>query len=240
MAGPLSTSLRAAACVAAIAAGAGLIGCGGDDDAGPSAAVTGTTASPATTTAPRGATTTEATPGTGTTTEQVPPGGTTDATPPTGADPPSAVPPDVERRVFPNVVPLKRVPQTADRDADATTRRIAERWFSLVRQGKDAQAGALMANGSRFANVAVALLPDRAARTEAAESLPCGAVPTAVGGARGGYVVLTLKLVNKAGQPPCDGAGNPVAVSLHVKDGKIDDWVRVGADDAPINQGTPV
>lgn len=223
--------VRRTALAAALVLGLGVAGCGSDDGSS-EASGTGTTAAPTTTTAP-------STGGTPTTTDAAP--STTGATPPTttGAAPPSSAE-EAERRAFPDLRRLQTVPQESDRTADATTRRVAEQWFDLVRRGKDEDAGALMADGTRFANFVILKLDNRAARNAAADSLPCGAVPTDVGGAEGGYVVLTLKLVDKVGEPKCTGAGEPVAVALHVTDGKIDDWVRVGAADAPINRGTPV
>lgn len=224
--------VRRTALAAALVLGLGAAGCGSGDDS-TSASGTGSTAAPATTTSP------SATEGAPTTTGAAP--STTGATPPTttGSAPPSSAE-EAERRAFPDLRRLQTVPQEGDRAADPTTRRIAERWFALVRSGKDEEAGALMADGTRFANFVILKLENREARNAAASSLPCGAVPTDAGGAEDGYVVLTLKLTDKAGEPRCTGAGEPVAVALHVTDGKIDDWVRVGAADAPVNQGTPV
>jgi len=200
--------------LAVLSAGALLVGCG--DDEAPSASAGTTT----------GGTTTQAAP--------------TTTAPTTTAPAPSAEAQRAERRAFPDLPPLREVPQTGTGEPDAADRDVALEWFSLVRRGKDAQAARLMADGARFSNFDVLLVQNRAARVAVAESLPCGAEPVRVSGAKGGYVVLTLKLTDKAGSPPCDGAGAPVAVSLHVTDGRIDDWVRVGAEDAPINRGTPV
>lgn len=215
MARPLSVRPRAAAVAVLLTVGTLLTGCGGDDDSGSSASATTTAA---------------------TTTQEAP----TTTAPPATVPGPSAEELRAERRAFPDLPPLREVPQTATDEADAADREVAEQWFSLVRRGEDAKAAALMADGARFSNFDVLLVKNAAARVAVAGSLPCGASPVSVGGAKGGYVVLTLKLTDKAGSPPCDGAGAPVAVSLHVKDGKIDDWVRVQADDAPINRGAPV
>lgn len=218
--------VRPGALAAVLVCAALLAGCGGDDDpvaAGPTS----------TREAPGGATT----PTTPTTPAE--PGGPGTTTTPTGPElPPRAR--RAERRLFPDLPSLTAIPQESTGPADAADRRVAERWFALVRAGEDERAGALMLDGTRFANIDVLKLGNRAARVAAAESLPCGAEPVDVGGAKGGYVVLTLKLVDKEGLPPCDGAGSPVAVALHVTDGRIDDWVRVQAPDAPINRGTPV
>lgn len=216
--GPLAAALAVVALAAA--------GCGGDDDPVASGTTATTGSTPTTTDAAPPRTTTDGAPPT-----------TTDATPPSG---PSAEARRLERRLFPDVPPLTEIPQEATGPADAGTRRVAERWFALVRAGRDAEAARLMKDGTRFANVDVLRLENGAARRAAAASLPCGAKPVSVGGAADGYVVLTLELTDKAGLPPCDGAGSPVAVALHVTDGRIDDWVRVQADDAPINRGTPV
>ncbi|WP_026911404.1 hypothetical protein [Patulibacter minatonensis] len=219
--------LRSGACALVAAAGLAVAGCGGDDGG-----TTSTVASTPRTTST--ATTTEATTG-GTTTTTPSPGGTT-----TRRDPsPEPEAPLTEKQAFPDLVPLRKVPQAGDRSPDARTVAIAERWFAAIRRGRAGEAADLMADGTRYSNVYTAQLSDRAARLAVSDDLPCGAVPTEVAGARGGYVVLTLKLVDKAGEPPCDGAGAPVAVSLHVTDGKIDDWVRVVAADAPINKGAP-
>lgn len=210
--------------LAALLVGAALLaGCGGDDDPVAQAPTT-TREAPG----DRGATT----PGDATT-----PGG-----PSTTPSAPQLSPRArrAERRLFPDVPSLTAIPQEPTGPADAADRRVAERWFALVRAGEDAKAGDLMTDGTRFANIDVLKLENRSARVAAARSLPCGAEPVDVGGAKGGYVVLTLKLVDKEGLPPCAGAGSPVAVSLHVTDGRIDDWVRVQAPDAPINRGTPV
>lgn len=225
MARPFPSILRGRPLAAALAVAAfSVTGCGGDEDP----VASGTTAT--TRTAPPS---TNGTPPARP--EAAPP--TTEGAPPSG---PSAEARRLERRLFPDVPPLSRIPQEATGPADAADRRVAERWFALVRAGKDAQAARLMRDGTRFANVDVLLLRDGAARRAAAASLPCGARPVGVGGAAGGYVVLTLELTDKAGLPPCDGAGAPVAVALHVSDGRIDDWVRVQAADAPINRGAPV
>ncbi|MDO9408100.1 hypothetical protein [Patulibacter sp.] len=206
--------LRTGTLVALLGAGAVLAGCGGDD---PSPSASATTTTP-------------------TTTQQAP----STTAPSTTIPAPSADELRAERRAFPDLPPLREVPQTATDPADAGDRKVAEQWFDLVRRGQDEKAAGLMADGARFSNFDVLLVKNRAARVAVAGSLPCGATPVSVGGAEGGYVVLTLKLTDKAGEAPCDGAGAPVAVALHVEDGKIDDWVRVQADDAPINRGAPV
>jgi hypothetical protein len=212
---PLPVRRSAGVVPVLLALAAVLAGCGGGDDPGPSAA--GTTTGPARTT----------------------PAPTT-TTPPSTVPGPSADALRAERRAFPDLPPLREVPQTATGEARAADRDVAERWFSLVRRGEDERAADLMADGARFSNFDILLVKNRAARVAVADSLPCGAEPVSVGGAKGDYVILTLRLTHKAGEPPCDGAGAPVAVALHVQDGRIDDWVRVQADDAPINRGTPV
>lgn len=214
MARARSLRLRSGSLVAVLGVGAVLAGCGGNDASDSAAATT-----------------------TGTTTTQEAPSTTA---PSTTVPLPSAEELRAERRAFPDLPPLREVPQTATDEADAGDREVAEKWFSLVRRGEDERAAALMADGARFSNFDVLLVKNRAARVAVAGSLPCGAEPVSVGGAKGGYVVLTLKLTDKAGEAPCDGAGAPVAVALHVTDGRIDDWVRVQADDAPINRGAPV
>lgn len=221
-----SVARRPGALAAVLAAGALLAGCGGDDDPVASGPTT-TREAPGTATSPTG-------PGASTPAD---PGGPR-ATPTAPRLSPQAR--RAERRLFPDVPSLTAIPQEPTGPADAASRRVAERWFALVRGGEDAKAGALMVDGTRFANIDVLKLDTRAARVAAARSLPCGAEPVDVGGAKGGYVVLTLELVDKEGEPPCQGAGSPVAVALHVTDGRIDDWVRVQAPDAPINRGTPV
>ena len=219
---PIPVVLRRGALVAALAAALAVSGCGGDDDPVASGTTATTRTAPPATTPPS--------------TEPAPPT-STGATPPSG---PSARARRLERELFPDVPPLAEIPQEATGSADAEDREVAERWFALVRAGEDAEAAKLMKDGTRFANIDVLLLDDGAARRAAAASLPCGAKPVEVGGAKGGYVVLKLELTDKEGLPPCDGAGAPVAVALHVSDGRIDDWVRVQAADAPINRGSPV
>jgi hypothetical protein len=135
---------------------------------------------------------------------------------------------------------LDRVPQAAQGLANPGSRRVAEAWFDRVRRGDDDGAAELMADGARFVNGAIVLLRSRGARVEAAASLPCGAIPVDAGGADGGYVVLRLRLTSKAGAPPCDGAGAPVAVAIHVTGGRIDDWVRLDGASAAPPAGTPV
>jgi hypothetical protein len=211
-----------AALAAALVVGALLAGCGGGDEPSASAPSTGPEAATTTRVAPP--TTTDAAPST--TTEAAPPSTTPDLR--------------AERRAFPGLLPLRQVPQAVSQEADPRAERVAEAWFDLVRRGEDERAAELMSDGARFANVVVLKLPSRAARVEAAGSLPCGATPTSVGGGANGYVVLSLRLTDKAGSPPCDGAGSPVAVAVHVTGGRIDDWVRIGADDAPVNRGAPV
>jgi hypothetical protein len=233
------TVLRSGACAVVLALGLAVAGCGGDD--GDPVASGSTTSAPGTT-AQRTATTTERSPTTPTPGRG---GSTTEAAPPatTGPGAPSGpeLTPETERKVFPKLVPFLKVPQESDRDVDEASAKVAEQWFAHVRKDETDAAADLMADGARYSNVVgVVLLKDRAARLGILDDLTCGAVPTEVGGARGGYVVLTLRLVDRKGFPPCDGKGAAVAVSLHVTDGKIDDWVRVLAPDAPINQGTPI
>lgn len=236
---PSTARLRPAA-LAALLSAALLAGCGGDDE--PSASAPATTAPAVTGRDPSPGSTTTAPDDTAPEDPDGAPGSGAPNDPGAAPTAPRLSPEArrAEKRLFPDLPSLSAIPQTASGTADASDRRVAERWFALVRAGKDAEAGALMTNGTRFANIDVLLLRDRVARVAAAESLPCGAEPVDVGGARGGYVVLTLKLVDKEGLPPCDGAGSPVAVAVHVTDGRIDDWVRVQAPDAPINRGTPV
>jgi hypothetical protein len=138
---------------------------------------------------------------------------------------------------------LEQVPRQATGTADPTARRVAEGWFARVRRGDDDGAAALMADGARYVNGDILVLRDRAARVAAAASLPCGALPIEVGGAAGGYVVLSMRLTSKAGAAPCDGEGSAVSVAVHVKRGdgsaRIDDWVRVDPGSAP-DPGTPI
>lgn len=138
---------------------------------------------------------------------------------------------------------LEQVPRQATGAADPAARRVAEDWFARVRRGDDDGAAGLMADGARYVNGGILVLRNRAARVAAAAGLPCGALPIEVGGAAGGYVVLSMRLTSKAGAAPCDGEGSAVSVAVHVKQGdgpaRIDDWVRVDPGSAP-DAGTPV
>src|SRR5688500_6472101 len=100
-----SLRLRTGSLVALLGATALLAGCGGDD-ASDSAAGTTTAA-----------TTTRAAP--------------TTTAPSTTVPSPSADDLRAERRAFPDLPPLREVPQTATDPADAADRRVAEQWFSL-------------------------------------------------------------------------------------------------------------
>lgn len=140
---------------------------------------------------------------------------------------------------------LDQVPQTPSGTADPADAKLATDWFDLVRKGEDAQAADLMTDGTRFVNGVVLRLRDQAMRVAAADSLPCGAIPVDVGSGAGGYVVLKLRLADKAGAAPCGGTGSPVGVAIHVDHTvdppRIDDWVRLGgAVEEPADPGTPV
>lgn len=135
---------------------------------------------------------------------------------------------------------LDQVPQARQGQADAEAQRVAERWFELVRRGDDEAAAALMVDGTRYVNGSIVILHDRAERIAVARGLPCGARPVAVGGGEAGYVVLDLRLTPKAGAGRCDGEGAPVTVAVHVRDGKIDDWVRVAGEQAAPDLGPEV
>jgi hypothetical protein len=138
---------------------------------------------------------------------------------------PGATPPGHGRRG--GLPGLERVPRQAEGAADPEARRVAEEWFARVRRGDDAGAASLMADGTRYVNGEILVLRDRAARVAAAASLPCGALPIEIGGAPGGYVVLSMRLTAKAGAGPCAGEGSAVSVAIHVKTGdgpaRIDD-----------------
>jgi hypothetical protein len=171
----------------------------------------------------------------------VPPATTAPSAPGTVTPGPGAVPPGHGPRG--GLPGLEQVPRRAEGAADPAARRVAEEWFTRVRRGDDAGAASLMADGARYVNGAILVLRDRAARVAAAAGLPCGALPIEIGGAAGGYVVLSLRLTAKAGAGPCDGEGSAVSVAIHVRtdDGpaRIDDWVRVDPGSAP-DPGTPV
>lgn len=170
-----------------------------------------------------------------------PPGTTAPSAPGRAAPGPGAIPPGHGPRG--GLPALERVPRQAEGAADPAARRVAEEWFARVRRGDDARAAALMADGARYVNGDIVVLRNRAARIAAAASLPCGALPIEIGGAAGGYVVLSMRLTAKAGAGPCDGEGSAVSVAIHVTTGdgpaRIDDWVRVDARSAP-DPGTPV
>jgi hypothetical protein len=161
--------------------------------------------------------------------------------PGTNAPGPGAMPPGHGPRG--GLPGLERVPRQAEGAADPAARWVAEEWFARVRRGDDAGAASLMADGARYVNGDILVLRNRAARVAAAASLPCGALPIEIGGAAGGYVVLSMRLTAKAGAGPCAGEGSAVSVAIHVKTGdgpaRIDDWVRVDPGSAPA-QGTPV
>lgn len=135
---------------------------------------------------------------------------------------------------------LDQVPQEPTGPADAAARRVAEAWFDRVRRGDDEAAAALMVDGTRFVNGSIVILHDRGARVAAARRLPCGARPVAAGEGKGGYVVLELRLTPKAGAGRCDGEGAPVTVAVHVRDGRIDDWVRVNGTGATPDLGPEI
>lgn len=119
------------------------------------------------------------------------------------------------------------VPRSATSGASPAAVRVAEAWFAAVRRGRPSRAAALMVDGTRYSNGdAPIVLGDRRAREAVVRQLPCGATPTAAGGARGGYVVLELRLGPLDGTP-CAAQGARVAVAMRIRDGRIDDWVRL-------------
>ncbi|WP_022930409.1 hypothetical protein [Patulibacter americanus] len=170
-----------------------------------------------------------------------PPATTAPTAPETAPPGPGAMPPGHGPRG--GLPALEQVPRRAEGAADPAARRVAEEWFARVRRGDDVGAAALMADGTRYVNGAILVLRNRTARVAAAAGLPCGALPIEIGGAAGGYVVLSMRLTAKAGAGSCDGEGSAVSVAIHVKTGdgpaRIDDWVRVDPGSAP-DPGTPV
>jgi len=144
--------------------------------------------------------------------------GNQDLTPP--AEPPPPPPPAGPR--LPDAVPRK-----AQARANPAAARVVRRWSAALRRGDVARAAAYFAEPSKVQNgTPVITLRTRGARLAFNASLPCGAVPTHYGAARG-FTIVTFRLTERVGGD-CEGAtGNRARCAIRVRDGRIAEWYRL-------------
>jgi hypothetical protein len=128
------------------------------------------------------------------------------------------------------------VPRTPTGAADAADAATIRDWARALRTGDAARAAALWALPARIQNgTPVVTLRTRAEVRVFNDSLSCGAVLTAAGGARG-FTIATFRLTERRGRRgQCgSGVGQSARTAVLVRDGRIAAWYRLpeGGPDA--------
>jgi hypothetical protein len=119
------------------------------------------------------------------------------------------------------------VPRRATAAADPRDTRVVKRWSAALRAGKVTKAASYFAQPSRIQNSSpVITLRSRSQRIAFNLSLPCGALPTRYGAAKG-FTIVTFKLTERVGGNCRGAAGNKARCAIRVRDGRITDWYRL-------------
>lgn len=141
-------------------------------------------------------------------------------------DAPAHGPPPAARN--PMALPAA-VPRSATGPADAVATRTIRRWAQLLRAGRLQRAAALWALPAKVQNATpVITLRTRSDVLIFNDSLPCGAILTATGGA-GGYTIATFRLTERrGGHHGCGGGvGQRAQTAVQVRGGRIVSWYRL-------------
>jgi hypothetical protein len=158
-------------------------------------------------------------------------GGSSQATTPATTSQPQRPPPAARD---PLALP-PGVPRSADGPADVAATRTIRRWTDLLRAGEVDRAAALWASPAKVQNgtpVITLRTPDDGLLFN--DSLSCGAVLAATGGA-GGYTIATFRLTERPGGQCGSGVGQRARTAIRVRDGRIVAWYRL-----PETQPAPV
>lgn len=116
------------------------------------------------------------------------------------------------------------VPVTADGPANQAQERVIRGWLQAVRAGRIAAAAAYWAVPAIVQNGSPVLeLASRADVRAFNNALPCGAVLTKAGSARGGFTITTVRLTDRKGGA-CGGVGARVRTAIRVRGGRIVEW----------------
>jgi limonene-1,2-epoxide hydrolase len=139
-----------------------------------------------------------------------------------GAAPPAAPPPAPAGPRLPDAVPRKA--QARANPADAG---VVRRWSAALRRGDVARAAAYFAQPSKVQNgTPVVTLRTRGAVLAFNASLPCGAVPTSYGAARG-FTIVTFRLTERVGGDCAGAVGHRARCAIRVQGGRIAEWYRL-------------
>jgi len=142
-----------------------------------------------------------------------------------------ATPPAKRKSAPSEKLPLG-VPSRATGRADAAATAVVRRWSAALRAGEVARAASYFAQPSRVQNgTPVVTLRSRADRLAFNVSLPCGAVPTKYGAAKG-FTIVTFRLTERVGGDCAGSAGQRARCAIRVRDGHITEWYRL-ADVSP-------
>ncbi len=144
------------------------------------------------------------------------------AQPPAAASPPPAQPPPPAGPQLPGAVPRR-----AQARADPADARVVRRWSAALRRGDVARAAAFFAEPSKVQNATpVITLRTRGARLAFNASLPCGAVPTGYGAARG-FTIVTFRLTERVGGACAGAVGHLARCAIRIRGGRIAEWYRL-------------
>jgi hypothetical protein len=126
----------------------------------------------------------------------------------------------------------------ADAPADPAQTRVIRAWLRALRAGDVAGAASYWAVPSRAQNGTPVLTLRSRRDTRAFNfALPCGAVLTQAGGARG-YTVTTVRLTRRPHADCGAGTGGSARNAIRVRDGRIVEWYRL-PDDPAEGRGGP-
>ncbi|MGZ4268397.1 MAG: hypothetical protein ACXVFN_20840 [Solirubrobacteraceae bacterium] len=135
------------------------------------------------------------------------------------------------------LLPPARVPQKATGPADPASVRVIEGWSRALRGGHIARAARYFSLPSKFQNATPVLTIDLPAeRIAINRALPCGAVPTKLGGA-GAFTIVTFRLVERVGGACGNGVGATARSAIRVANHQIREWYRL--PDAPAPTPSP-
>jgi hypothetical protein len=157
-------------------------------------------------------------------------GGGSKASTPTQSTPTTSQPQQQQRDP---TLPPKRVPQRATGPADKESVRVIRAWSKALRAGHVQRAARYFALPSKFQNATPVLtinVPQE--RLAIQEALPCGAVPTKVGGA-GSFTIVTFKLTPRRGALCGSGVGSKARTAIRVARHKIREWYRLPDQEPP-------
>jgi len=111
---------------------------------------------------------------------------------------------------------------------DAVSARVIRKWSGALRGGDLKRAARFFALPSKVQNGTPVLTLDTAGkRLVFNAAFPCGAKPTKLEQASGGFTIADFVLTERVGGDCGSGTGGSARTAIRVRDGHIVDWYRV-------------